>query len=156
MFSSVIWATDGSPHADRALAHAVQIAGEDHAAFHVVHIVETFVTGRVAGQDAYLNEQSVHDKVVQQAEQITTEEIKPIVHIASGKTGDAAGHIASVAREIDADLIVIGTRGHSPIAGALLGSVTQRLLHIAPCPVLAVPPAVTQAADQPDVTASAR
>ena len=34
---------------------------------------------------------------------------------------------------------MVGTRGHTPLGGMLLGSVTQRLLHIAPCPVLAVP-----------------
>jgi nucleotide-binding universal stress UspA family protein len=49
--------------------------------------------------------------------------------------------IADVARDIGADVIVVGTRGHSAIRGLLLGSVAQRLLHIAPCPVLAVPPA---------------
>lgn len=34
----------------------------------------------------------------------------------------------------------MGTRGYPAIGGLLLGSVTQRLLHIAPCPVLTVPP----------------
>lgn len=53
--------------------------------------------------------------------------------------------IAERARELGADAIVVGTRGHGPVAGLLLGSVTQRLLHIAECPVLAVPPTAVPA-----------
>jgi nucleotide-binding universal stress UspA family protein len=52
---------------------------------------------------------------------------------------NAARVVADIAHEDDADVIVVGTRGHSPLVGALVGSVTQRLLHIAPCPVIAVP-----------------
>ena len=47
--------------------------------------------------------------------------------------------IADVARGFGADVVVVGTRGHTAIGGLLLGSVTQRLLHIATCPVLAIP-----------------
>ena len=50
------------------------------------------------------------------------------------------------ARELSADVIVVGTRGHGRRSGMLLGSVTQRLLHVAPCPVVAVPVHGTEAA----------
>ena len=53
--------------------------------------------------------------------------------------GGPARSIADVADEVGADLIVVGTRGHSALAGVFLGSVTQKLLHLAGCPVLCVP-----------------
>jgi len=53
----------------------------------------------------------------------------------------APGEILSVAQEEMADLIITGTRGHRSLAGAVLGSVSQRLLHNSPCPVLVVPEA---------------
>jgi nucleotide-binding universal stress UspA family protein len=51
--------------------------------------------------------------------------------------------IAEAARDTGADLIVVGTRGHTAIGGLMLGSVTQRLLHIAPCALLTVPAEAT-------------
>lgn len=59
--------------------------------------------------------------------------------LVTGLTGHAGDKIADVARETGADLIVVGSHGHSAVAGLLLGSVTQKLLHVAPCPVLAIP-----------------
>ena len=64
--------------------------------------------------------------------------------------------IADFARRSQADVIVMGTRGRGQVAGLLLGSVTQRLLHLAHCPVLAVPPgAVAQAQQRPAEAAAA-
>ena len=59
-----------------------------------------------------------------------------------------ASLIAEAAEDVGADLVVVGTRGHTALAGLLLGSVTDRLLRILRCPVLAVPsPEPDQAGD---------
>jgi nucleotide-binding universal stress UspA family protein len=59
--------------------------------------------------------------------------------------GGAAHVIAEIAKEERADLIVVGTRGHGPLPGLLLGSVAHRLVQIAHCPVLVVPTTVARA-----------
>jgi len=56
------------------------------------------------------------------------------------ETRSPAQAIAEFAREVDAELIVVGTSGASRLVRMLVGSVTRRLLELAPCPVLAVPP----------------
>ncbi len=61
------------------------------------------------------------------------------LEIIKTKVGGAAHSIADAAQESGSDVIVVGTRGHTALGGLLVGSVTERLLHIAPCPVLAVP-----------------
>jgi len=61
--------------------------------------------------------------------------------VVTARAGEAAHAIADFAKGENVDVIVVGTRGHTALAGLLLGSVTQRLLHVARCPVLAVPPA---------------
>jgi nucleotide-binding universal stress UspA family protein len=52
--------------------------------------------------------------------------------------GDAAKKIVEYADLIDADLIVVGSRGHGAISSALLGSVSRGILHAATRPVLIV------------------
>ena len=52
--------------------------------------------------------------------------------------GSPSSEIAALAEKIGADLIVIGTRGLSGLKHVLLGSVAERTIRIAPCPVLTV------------------
>lgn len=56
------------------------------------------------------------------------------------RTGSPADEIVQAAQELEADLIVIGSRGWGEIRSVLLGSVSERVMHIAHCPVLIVRP----------------
>ncbi len=55
------------------------------------------------------------------------------------RAGPVVETILAVAREVSADLIAMPTAGHHGVFDALRGSVTERVLHHASCPVLAVP-----------------
>ena len=79
------------------------------------------------------------DKIQAQVREAQSEGLRATAEIVTDGAPAAAHVITEAAREHDADIIVVGTRGHGRIAGLLVGSVTQRLLHLAPCPVLAVP-----------------
>jgi nucleotide-binding universal stress UspA family protein len=53
-------------------------------------------------------------------------------------SGDPAEEILAAARELRPDVIALGSRGHGPLVGLLLGSVAQKVLAHADCPVLVV------------------
>ena len=113
MFKTVIWATDGSEHADRAMATAVQVAKADGAELHVVHIIEKLLSSRAAGMDAFANEPEVKAKVAQQAEALEHDSgLKTSTHMVVGMGNRIGDRIAEIALDIGADLIFVGTRGH--------------------------------------------
>lgn len=64
-------------------------------------------------------------------------------------TGDPADSIITVAREIDANLIVIPSRGKTGVRRWMIGSVAERVVRRAPCPVLVLPIGT----DQPEPSA---
>jgi len=141
VFKKVIWATDGSQSADRALSQAKTIAAESKAPLVVVHCQEYTMPGKGGGSvPVHANEDELESKVERQVAEMSKEGVSATLESTRSRVGGAAHAIADVAVREQADLIVVGTRGHTAIAGLLLGSVTQRLLHISPCPVLAVPP----------------
>jgi nucleotide-binding universal stress UspA family protein len=144
MFKTIIWATDGSEAADAALPYA---EGEGHSLV-VVHSWE-LLRGRAGGYPMYADEDELQTKIRLQADELRDAGLDVTLRVETAAAPGAAHTIAEVAREVDADVILVGTRGHTEIGGLLLGSVTQRLLHISPCPVLAVP-ALRSPLEQPD------
>lgn len=49
------------------------------------------------------------------------------------------GAITRTAQSIGADLIIMTTRGHNTLPRKIMGSITEHVLHAAPCPVLSIP-----------------
>ena len=146
MFKTLIWATDGSAAADRALPYVKSLALQNDATVIVVHSIEYVVDAR-----SWATEEELKDKFKRQVAELTNAGVDARLDIVGAKHLRPAHMIADVARDVGADLIVVGTRGHAPISELLLGGVTQRLLHIAQCPVLAVP-FVIQPGEAPLVT----
>jgi nucleotide-binding universal stress UspA family protein len=141
MFETIVWATDGSETADGALPFARALAELEHGSLIAVHAKEVFVGGRATGLPVMSDENELETKIDRQVKELRLVGVDGTFELVSGMTSNPAHMIAQVARDVAADAIVVGTRGHGPIAGAVIGSVTQQLLHLAPCPVLAVPPA---------------
>jgi nucleotide-binding universal stress UspA family protein len=158
MFTKVIWATDGSEHADCAMPLAVQVAETDGAELHVVHVVEKLVGVRVGGMDALVDEDEIKVKVARQAKAIAAEHgVKTGIQVVAGLGDHVGDRIAEIAQDAGADLIVVGTPRHGALGSLVLGSVTQRLLHVSLCPVLSVPPGVaTEAHESPEPAVAAR
>jgi len=142
MFKKIVWATDGSEAADHALPIAQAVAQESSAELFVVHITEFALPGKAGGSyPVYADEDLLRKKIGSQVEGLQKAGITTTLEVGTTHASGAAHAIATAAEQLGADLIIVGTRGHTVFAGLLLGNVTQRLLHIAPCPVLAVPPA---------------
>jgi nucleotide-binding universal stress UspA family protein len=60
--------------------------------------------------------------------------------------GDAAGTLADLADEVDAEFLVVGSRGRGPAIASVLGSVSAKLIRSSRTPVVVVPPGVTSQA----------
>jgi nucleotide-binding universal stress UspA family protein len=136
MFTTVIWATDGSEGADKALTTARDLLGAEGRLI-ALHIDQR-LTGRAAPWPALPDEDDVRQALRDQVAALkdTGVTVDLVIRRTHGEPADA---IAALAEETGADAVVCGTHGASALKGAVLGSVAHGLLHAAACPVVVVP-----------------
>lgn len=140
MFKRVLWATDGSEAADRALPLARTLAADGAGEMIIAHCEEHTMAGKGGpAYPRYPDEDELRSKIDRQAAELSRDGVATKVLTTKITVGGAAHAIADTAADAGADVIVVGTRGHTPLTGLVIGSVTQRLLHLAPCPVVVVP-----------------
>ena len=134
-------ATDGSPHARRAVALAARLAGgmRNTTEVVVVHVVHIPALAYGAAAEFGALEESLEDAgrgyLDRAAEHFAAAHVRvtPL-----SRHGDPADQIIRAARETNAELIVIGSRGRGRFSGLILGSVSEHVLHGASAPVLIV------------------
>jgi nucleotide-binding universal stress UspA family protein len=140
MFKTVVWATDGSGAAGRGLPLAKSIAQVYDARLLVTHVAEILAGPPLAVQAAQERSDEIKAALQQKVEDLRQDGVTAELAFTEMTEHGPAHTIAEFARDQGADLIVAGTRGNNPLVRLLVGSVTRRLLELAPCPVLAVPP----------------
>jgi nucleotide-binding universal stress UspA family protein len=140
----ILVATDGSPHAIGAAKFSARLVRELREAevvlVNVGHIPAVALGGLGEG---YIDFSALEEGMKQAGEAILDETAKAFAGIDARvsrvyRIGDPAGEIIEAARERNADLIVMGSRGFGQIGGLILGSVSERVLHAAHGPVLIV------------------
>ena len=145
----ILLATDGSPHAELAALKAVDLAKSTKARLHVVAVGRTFpaavydVYTEAGREDLRREAQEILDQQVRKIEEAGG--TVAIAHLKMNERRDEA--IVHLAEDIDADLIVIGSRGFGGLRRALLGNVADSVVRHAHCPVLVVRP--TQGTSRP-------
>ncbi len=137
MFDKILIALDGSAGSERAMPLAVDLARANHAELVIAHVDERTL-GKGGGSLNALDA-DLQVRLGKRAEELSHGGLPTAFEVRSVILGGPAHVICEIADEVGADLIVAGGRGHSPIGGLLLGSVTQRLLQIAHQPVLVLP-----------------
>jgi nucleotide-binding universal stress UspA family protein len=144
-FHRILCPIDFSAASRRALLHALGIAGQHESAITVLHVQSAFALAAQAEAGLYVNVMpSAQDALVDFVAKTADDTHHEISMVST--TGDVVETIIDQAERESSDLIVMGTHGRSGVARVLLGSVTERVLREAPCPVMTIPATATTAA----------
>ena len=127
MFTRILVASDFSATSEAAIDCARELALRLGASLHLLHVVDD-PAGAARRGDA---EQGL-------AARLTPEDRRVLRATTDVLVGPVAPTIVEMASSRDADLIVMGTHGRSGLAHALIGSVAERVVRTADCPVLTV------------------
>jgi nucleotide-binding universal stress UspA family protein len=133
---NVLVATDFSPPSQTALIYGRALARTFGATLTLLHVSDNFFLRPVAADphDLMAAKARMLDELVLDEDRRAVGGARPVLEVSDSP----AQTIADYARTHAIDLIVIGTHGRTARSQLLLGSVAERMVRIAPCPVLTV------------------
>lgn len=133
----ILLAIDGSDHSKRAIPVGAELAKALDAEILVFHQREHEAAPRLSVDvEDPSDADALVDAAVEEIRGAGVASVQSRVDV--GILGQEASVILEVAKQEGAELIVMGTRGLSELSGLLLGSVANKVIHLADCPVLTV------------------
>jgi nucleotide-binding universal stress UspA family protein len=141
--NAVVTGVDGSESSQRAAEHAAAIARHWEARLHLVTVVRT-PEGWWGIGGAPPSPEALSAALIEGQQKILSEmeehlDLDGVDYETMEELGDPVSRLISVCESTDADMLVIGRRGAGLAERIILGSVADRLCHLAPCPVLVIP-----------------
>ena len=142
LYRSILCPVDFSGHSAVALRYAAFLARRSAGKLHVMHVNDPMLSAAaaVAFADHDLAKVALDELRPFVAEALPAATRKAITLRYVVETGDPARMIASAAKRLGCDLVVLGTHGLSGVEKVIIGSTTERILRRTTLPVLAVPP----------------
>jgi nucleotide-binding universal stress UspA family protein len=138
MFRRILHANDGSEHAFNALSLALEIAKLSGAELHMISVEEIDYLPETMGdvrEETGVAARRFHSVVNRSRAMAEECQVKLKTHVVAGHP---VRDIVDLARDLEADLLVVGASGHSALYDRMVGSRADRIVHLAPCPVLVV------------------
>jgi nucleotide-binding universal stress UspA family protein len=118
-----------------AFETAARLARESHATLYLIHVVP--LPPSIVTESVLLDDRGrAHNALRRLAERLPPAQSRVIIV----RFGNPAREITALAQRVGADLIVMGTHGHTMMARLFQGSMVEKVVAHAPCPVLALPP----------------
>lgn len=140
---NILLATDFSHSAKQAQRYALALAIPQSAQLHVLHVVNDpsplpGVTGLTLGPPANLLSQIVKNAEAQLDIEVAEDRQRYPSICCAVRTGDPVRQILDYAHAHGVDMIILGTHGRTRLSHLIIGSVAEKLVRIAKCPVLTV------------------
>ncbi len=138
MFKRIVVANDGSPGGFRALAMACDVAKRHDASLHMisVEVLPNMPASIDEVIEAKTDENHKFHDVLGQARAIAKK--KGVKLDAEVVAGHAVAAVVAYVKAKKADLLIVGFMGHSALYERIIGGTADRLVRLAPCPVLVV------------------
>ena len=143
VYQRIMVAVDGSDTAERGLKEAIALANDQKARLAIVYVIDLVIifefgepsityadSAREFARGAIERARRTAQEAGIEAELLSPEIITTGYHVADT--------IAQLAHDWKADLLVVGTHGRRGVSRLLIGSVAERIVRVAPCPLLMV------------------